>query len=78
MAGNAWESNSDTFYENYYASSPNANPQGAESFEIKVLHGGSWNNTARNTRARSRNVFPAINRVELRGFRCARSPSLIP
>lgn len=46
MAGNAAEWVSDWYAENYYAFSPQANPQGPEDGLFRVLRGGSYFTTA--------------------------------
>ena len=72
MAGNVWEWVNDTYASDYYASSPNANPQGPTSQGVKVLRGGSWFFTVRGSRARDRGAL-ADFRGDTRGFRCATS-----
>lgn len=74
MAGNVWEWCSDNFDPNYYASSPKVNPLGAKTYRIKVLRGGSWLNSARDSHARYRGAGVANVRDGDRGFRCACSP----
>lgn len=47
MAGNVNEWCNDWFDENYYANSPEHNPQGSGSDYLRVLRGGSWCSDAR-------------------------------
>ena len=75
MAGNVWEWVADRFAEDYYATSPERNPQGPNSGDPRVLRGGSWNNIQRNVRAAYRFLYlPSIASYNV-GFRCARSGS---
>lgn len=70
MHGNVWEWCQDFYYDNYYGSSPNTDPQGPRSGQYRVLRGGSWN-CAFATALRSANRYgstPAA-RVNDIGFR---------
>lgn len=42
MRGNAWEWTADWFARDYYARSPNVNPQGPEHGFLKVVRGSDW------------------------------------
>ena len=44
MTGNVWEWCQDRFDSNYYANSPQNNPQGPSSGDGRVFRGGSWVN----------------------------------
>lgn len=50
MIGNVWEWCQDWFDSNYYASSPQRNPQGPSSGDCRVLRGGCWSNDPGNCR----------------------------
>lgn len=72
MAGNVWEWVADGYDENYYAESPEKNPQGGVSVNRRVLRGGSWSTQAHNVRVSNRFWgFPGRNDTD--GFRCALS-----
>lgn len=44
MTGNVWEWCQDWFDSNYYANSPQNNPQGPSSGDFRVSRGGCWGN----------------------------------
>jgi serine/threonine-protein kinase len=72
LAGNVWEWVADGYDEDYYAKSPDTNPQGGASVNQKVLRGGSWSTEAHNVRVSNRFwAFPGRNDTD--GFRCAQS-----
>ena len=47
MAGNVWEWVGGWYDEDYYKNSPDADPQGPASGEVRVVRGGSWVNLPR-------------------------------
>ena len=71
MAGNVREWVSDWYGEDYYASSPERNPQGPSSGDERVVRGGSWVND--DARAACRDSFTPTNRNGSVGFRCVRT-----
>ncbi|MDR3056167.1 MAG: formylglycine-generating enzyme family protein [Zoogloeaceae bacterium] len=71
--GNVWEWVNDGYDSSYYRRSPSSDPVGSSSGVIRVLRGGSWGNSARGLRLASRGNGTPDDRLELIGFRLARS-----
>jgi formylglycine-generating enzyme required for sulfatase activity len=73
MAGNVLEWVSDWYDETYYESSPASNPLGPDTGNLRVLRGGSWNNSDYSVRSAYRGADDPTNSVDNAGFRCALS-----
>jgi formylglycine-generating enzyme required for sulfatase activity len=79
MAGNVWEWVNDWHSPTYYQSNPPddwpSDPQGPSSGDSRVARGGSWFNLDQNdVRVDYRSyAYPTI-RLDVLGFRCARTP----
>jgi len=73
MAGNVWEWTADRYGDQYYASSPYENPQGPETGDERVQHGGAWYDGGRAgwLTCTIRHATPPWNRADDLGFRCA-------
>lgn len=72
MSGNVWERCSDWYGDNYYANSPQNNPQGVGTGSYRVLRGGGWNGFASDCRVSDRYGFSPDYRNSSFGFRLVR------
>jgi formylglycine-generating enzyme required for sulfatase activity len=71
--GNVWEWVQDWYGVEYYAHSPETDPQGPATGEYRVARGGSWRGVARGpARVSSRYVLRPNVRSIVVGFRCVR------
>lgn len=73
MGGNVREWVSDWYDENYYSHSPQNNPPGAPSGQLRVLRGGSWGGYMVSALAASRVAYDPATQEHYIGFRCAQS-----
>jgi len=74
MAGNVSEWVSDWYDNNYYASSPYANPQGPSTGSSRVVRGGNWFFNYRYFRTAVRVSYYPYFRYANIGFRCFSPP----
>ena len=69
MNGNVWEWCADWYDKDYYAISPDENPENIIPYKLKVLKGGSWKNTAYSCRRQTRYRFMPEKSANNIGFR---------
>lgn len=74
MAGNVWEWVNDSYAAGYYRESPESNPTGPASGDLKVIRGGAWYDLADKLTVAYRNTSPSQDAYHGFGFRCAASP----
>ncbi len=73
MTGNVREWTNDWYAEDYYAHSPEHNPQGAATGTARVLKGGSFSSKLKGSRSANRNSNAPDRRTVHNGFRLAES-----
>lgn len=72
MAGNVWEWVQDWYAGDYYIQSPEKNPKGPDTGQMKVLRGGSWSELPKYLLTYGRFKLPPETRNSYTGFRCAK------
>jgi sulfatase modifying factor 1 len=75
MAGNVSEWVSDWYSPTYYDEGVLIRPTGPDSGDLRVHRGGSWNDTASDSRSAKRYAVFPYRRDATVGFRCAMDPS---
>lgn len=70
--GNVWEWVQDWYDADYYATSPETDPQGPETGDERVVRGGSWHSTGDGWRSASRRDYAPDYRGISIGFRLVR------
>lgn len=76
MAGNVFEWTADWYSPDYYATSPDANPPGASTGELRITRGGSWYRNGRSIRLSYRYGFAEVDSADDVGFRCVYSSTV--
>ena len=71
MGGNVWEWVVDWYGEDYYAQSPERDPQGTDAGISRVLRGGSMSSDPYRLRTTDRSGLPPSATYLIVGFRCA-------
>jgi formylglycine-generating enzyme required for sulfatase activity len=72
MSGNVFELCADWYGKDYYAGSPQKNPQGPSSGTRRVVRGGSWYNHGNDWRVAYRFRLNPVDRIGNFGFRLCR------
>lgn len=70
MSGNVWEWTSDNYLPDYYSQSPDVNPLGPESGDLRVVRGGSYDSNPEDLRAAARMGLDPNEAYNNVGFRC--------
>jgi formylglycine-generating enzyme required for sulfatase activity len=73
MHGNAWQWCADRYGDDYYGQSPEDDPTGPDTGNDRILRGGSWGLDPGNSRSARRLGGARGNRLNLTGFRVART-----
>lgn len=70
LSGNVWEWTSDFYIPDFYGQSPDTNPLGPESGDLRVVRGGSYDSSVEDLRAAARMGLDPDEAYNNVGFRC--------
>ena len=74
LTGNVWEWVQDWHNDNYYKNSPKDNPQGPNDGTDRVLRGGSWLDSPKDTRTLLRFFYAPAKNFKSVGVRLVKTP----
>jgi formylglycine-generating enzyme required for sulfatase activity len=73
MLGNVWEWTADCWNDSHAGAPPDGSARLSGNCSRRVIRGGSWNSNSEQSRSANRNWNSAIDRLDLIGFRVART-----
>ena len=78
LHGNVWEWVQDCWHRDHYGAPADGSAWEADTCQLRVLRGGSFNDGAVDLRPPNRHWFIPMGRDQYSGFRCARGPRRQP